>query len=404
MIQRSFFLVLYSNRRFCAFGFYAFQSTYLLQQKENTQKEQQAREHLETLVQVWESGVFSRAKSWFDEIEQTQDLRVLELRWRQSNAWFDAVYTWNAQQFLYPAENTEVAQSIPQQCDPKENPFFIRDYPLFHLSLESNHIANVVGSALVEDNKRRKALQVLTQWSPSTDTLLEQVGQPVDASTFVSRSVQALTIDPKSVPLDIFASNLLSLDVIALLSLSDVQKLPIQDANFRLVLERIQRRISAYTEIEEHLRRSVLAKELTVHADPYGSSPYLFLTRRQTSGLSSAIQIDPFLLLKEMFQQDTKTSIRPVVLDARGNLLLGQFAPLKPNEEIWVQSLWTIVYTFAGRLYSTKGDTRHIQHEHSIFISTTHPIGIIAGLQSLVWSPNANKESSSNDSRPLLHA
>jgi len=38
-----------------------------------------------------------------------------------------------------------------------------------------------------------------------------------------------------------------------------------------------------------------------------------------------------------MFQRETKTSIRPVVLDAQGNLLLGQFAPLKPNEEIWVQ-------------------------------------------------------------------
>ena len=339
MTQRSsFFWYLILIAAFCAFGFYAFQSTYLLQQKENTQKEQQAREHLETLVQVWESGVFSRAKSWFDEIEKTQDLRVLELRWRQSNAWFDAVYMWNAQQFLYPAEESDVAKAIPPECNPKENPFFTRDCsPPFSSLEESNHIANVVGSALIEDNKPRQAVKILTQWSPSTDTLLEKITQPVDTSTFVSRAILALSIDTKSVPLDTFSTNLLSLDIIALQSLSDVQKLPIQDVNFRLVLERIQRRISAYTEINEHLRRTVLAKELKVHADPYGSSPYLFLTRRQSSGLSNAIQIDPFLLLKEMFQQETKTSIRPVVLDAQGNLLLGQFAPLKANEEIWVQ-------------------------------------------------------------------
>ena len=119
MIQRSsFFWYFILIAAFCAFGFYAFQSTYLLQQKETTQKEQQAREHLGTLVQVWESGVFSRANSWFDEIEQTQNLNGLEQRWRQSNSWFDAVYMWDAQQFLYPTEKSNEVNAIPQQCAP----------------------------------------------------------------------------------------------------------------------------------------------------------------------------------------------------------------------------------------------------------------------------------------------
>lgn len=342
MIQRfissSFFWYIVLIAAFFAFGFYAFQSTYLLQQKETTQKEQQAREHLETLVRVWESGVFSRANSWFEELEQTREIHTLETRWRQSTPWFDAVYMWDAQDFLHPVQRLQESQSIPSICTPKENPFFLRDCtPPFPTQEQSNRIAYQIGMELLEEGKTRQGVETLTQWAPSSDTPSNQLGTVVDRSLFMARAIQALKSDPQSVPLDIFRDNLLSLDVIALRSLPSIQDIPIQDANLRLVLDRLQRRISAYSEIDEHLRRTVIAKEVRVHADPYGSSPYLFLTRRQSSGRASAIQIDPFLLLKEMFQQETTTSIRPVVLDAQGNLLLGQFSPLRNSEEIWVQ-------------------------------------------------------------------
>ena len=342
MIQRSisssFFWYIVLIAAFFAFGFYAFQSTYLLQQKETTQKEQQAREHLETLVRVWESGVFSRANSWFEELEQTKDLSSLEVRWRQSTPWFDAVYMWNIQNFLHPIEQLQDPPSIPNLCNPNENPFFLRDCtPPFSSQNQSNRTAHRIGTELLSEGRNRQAIDILTQWPPKTDTLSSEINTPIDRSVFLSRAILALKADPQSVPLDVFTTNLLSLDVIALQSLPNLQDIPIQDSNLRLVFDRLQRRISAYTEIDTHLRRTSIAKELRVHADPYGSSPYLFLTRRLASGHSSAIQIDPFLLLTEMFQQETTTSIRPVVLDVQGNLLLGQFSPLKENEEIWVQ-------------------------------------------------------------------
>ena len=342
MIQRllanALFWYLLLVLAFLAFGFYAFQSTYLLQQEEHAQEEQQAREHLETLIEVWESGIFSRANSWFEEVQLSEQPEQLEARWRQNTPWFDALYIWDAERLLYPQTFLTPEAVFPPECEPRENPFFVRDCtPPFSSVHVSNELSLRVGKQLLDDKQPQQALQVLLNWAPPLDTAIANSDPNFSHSTLLTRALLALEYDPKSISLDALAANLLVIDAPSLQELPQLASFPSQDPNLTLVIERTQRRMSAFAEINEHLRRVPLPKELSVHADPYGSRPYLLLSKKQSSEKGSAIQLDPFLLLKELFQQETPKAIRPVILDAQGNLLLGQFSPLQPNEEIWVQ-------------------------------------------------------------------
>jgi signal transduction histidine kinase len=326
---------------FFAFGFYAFQSTYLLQKEEHAQEEQQAREHLETLIQVWESAIFARANSWLEELQEEENIEALERRWRRSNPWFDAVYVWDRNSFRYPKSQTTSRITLPPNCTLKqeeEDPFRSPNcQPPFSSYEISNALSLQLGSQLLEEGKKEEALRTLTTWNPKPDSGITETSQKFNKSVFIQRSLRALEIDPQSISITVFADNLLQLDAPTLETLPELTPFPIRDPNLILVLDRIQRRRSAYNEIDENLRRTTLPKELQVHADPYGSSPYLLITKRQKIGLGSAIQIDPFLLLTEIFQQETPTAIRPVVLDAQDNLLLGQFSALQKEEEIWVR-------------------------------------------------------------------
>ena len=101
-LRSSLFWYILLAAAFLAISFRAFESTYLLQQEKQGLAEQQAREHLETLLEVWESGVFARANSWFSEFEQEDDTLLLEQRLRRSNQWFDGYYLWSPRSFFHP--------------------------------------------------------------------------------------------------------------------------------------------------------------------------------------------------------------------------------------------------------------------------------------------------------------
>jgi len=321
---------------FSAIAFYAFQSTYLLQNEKQAQEEQQAREHLETLVQVWESGVLAQTQSWLNELDQEKDASALEQRLRRSTPWFDALYIWD-KNLYYPPLHVQKTIDVPQNCDTRSFSFSPETcIPPFSSIDVSNFVSLTMAKELSQKGQIKKSLRAL-QWTPTLDASISEADW--DLGIFLSRSLLSLELDPQTIDVDIVIDNLMQLNAPTLYTIPELIDYNSRNSALTLALERIQRRMSAYAKIKKDRKKLSLTKELHVYSDSYGSSPYLFIAREQSRGTHAAVQIDPFLLLKEIFREQSKqkdSSIRPVVLDVQDNLLF-QFQELQPEEEVWVK-------------------------------------------------------------------
>ncbi|MEC7987852.1 MAG: HAMP domain-containing sensor histidine kinase [Myxococcota bacterium] len=346
LAQKTIFWYCLLFAAFVSISFYAFQSTYLLQQESNAKEKQQARENLETLVQVWESGIFSRVDAWLNEITTEQDIKVLEDRLRRSTPWFDSIYQWDQTQVLYPPLHRPKTPNLTEDCELALNRGELE--PCLQLDqTQTNYASLIAARKRYRRGGREDAILNLKEGRPSLTRTIAQLTSPedIDVNLFLQRklllaqleSEQGKSIERllKSLSEDIYSLNAPLLS--PLLPIDNPTRFPPLEA----ALQRANRRISAYNEIRNNLLRSTPPQ---VHSDPYSTAPYLLVTKRKDNQRYLAVQIDPFLLLEEIFSSQPEATLRPVVIDAERNPLPAQFAPLGESEEVWVE-------IFCGRLF-----------------------------------------------------
>ncbi len=311
-------------------------------------------QELTNLVALWEGLVTDRIRSWTDDLVDSREKADREVQLRSTVAWFDAFYVWS----LSPSD-----QEVWPVPSPKENVSVLLEEPCL---LEANRhratghpreaaeaLVNCVpptpahgllasflaARVLLSENNPEGALRVLENATPPLRMPLTRAAERnIDVGRLILRREQALTalellgqhdqkttlaVDTIGAIADLSGADLpgnIEVGVRLWTTLPDTDE---RKASLKARLERADRRLVAYREINERLQNddpTATIGELHFVQDLYSQPGFLLVWMPIDQNRRAAIQVDALPLLQALMETlPASTDLQ--VVDPRGHLL-----------------------------------------------------------------------------------